>query len=116
LSKEIVYALGVEGTTLFAGTGEGVFLSTDNGTSWTAAGLSNAIVSALAIWGTNIFAGTIYTGVSNGGIFLSTDNGTSWTAVDTGLTNTNISSLAISETDLLQGLMAVVRGGDRCRI
>ena len=108
LSNEIVYALGVEGTNLFAGTGEGVFLSTDNGTSWTAAGLSSANVSALAVspngaGGTNIFAGTTYTGVSNGGIFLSTDNGTSWTAVNTGLTNTNISSLAMSETDLFAG-------------
>ena len=120
LSNEIVYALGVKDTNLFAATGEGVFLSTDNGTSWTAAGLSNAIVSALAIWGTNIFAGTVYTGVSNGGIFLSTDNGTSWTAVDTGLTNTNISSLAISETDLFAGtngngyVEAAVVGHDYC--
>ena len=108
LSNEVVYALGVEGTNLFAGTGEGVFLSTDKGTSWTAAGLSNAIVSALAFFpngagGTNIFAGTIYTSLSNGGIFLSTDNGTTWTAVNTGLTNTNISSLALSETDLFVG-------------
>ena len=108
LSDEIVYALGVEGINLFAATGEGVFLSTDNGTSWAATGLTNANVSSLAIspngaGGTNIFAGTIYTGVSNGGIFLSTDNGTSWSAVNTGLTNTNISSLAMSETDLYAG-------------
>jgi len=63
---------------LFAATEDGVFLSTDNGTSWAATGLTNAFVSALAIspngaGGANIFAGTIYTGVSNGGIFLSTE-------------------------------------------
>ena len=63
----------------------GVFLSTNNGTSWTAVntGLTNTYVYALAVSGTNLFAGTY-----GGGVFLSTNNGTSWTAVNTGLTNT----------------------------
>ncbi|MCK7528688.1 MAG: hypothetical protein MZV64_69590 [Ignavibacteriales bacterium] len=65
----------------------GVFLSTNNGTSWTAVntGLTNTNVRALAVSGTNLFAGT-----DGGGVFLSTNNGTSWTAVNTGLTNTNV--------------------------
>ena len=59
-----VYCFAVSGTNLFAGTGDGVFLSTDNGTSWTAAstGLTNGYVYALAVSGTNLFAGT-YGGV-----------------------------------------------------
>ena len=66
------------GTNLFAGTMYGgVFLSTNNGTSWTAVntGLTNTNVNALAVAGTNLFAGTY-----GGGVFLSTNNGTSWTS------------------------------------
>src|SRR5271169_5139892 len=67
---------------LFAGTwGGGVFLSTNNGTSWTAvnSGLTNFSIMSLAVSGTNLFAGT------QNGLFLSTDNGNSWNAVDSGL-------------------------------
>ncbi len=89
----------VSGTNLFAGTSGGVFLSTNNGTSWTAVnnGLTNTDVRALAVSGTNLFAGT------SGGVFLSTNNGTSWTAVNTGLTNTHVRSLAVSGTNLFAG-------------
>ena len=95
-----VDALVVSGTNLFAGNlGSGVFLSTDNGTSWTAtnAGLTNTNVSALAVSGTNLFAGT------DGGVFLSTNNGTSWTAVNSGLTNTYVLALAVSGMSLFAG-------------
>ncbi len=97
----IVNCLAVSGTNLFAGTGRGgVFLSTNNGTSWTAVnnGLTNTNVYALAVspasggtGGTNLFAGTW-----GDGVFLSTNNGISWTAVNTGLTNTRVWSLAVS--------------------
>ena len=94
-----VRTLAVSGTNLFAGTSGGVFLSTNNGTSWTAAstGLTNIYVHALAVSGTNLFAGT------DGGVFLSTNNGTSWTAASTGLTNTSIYALAVSGTNLFAG-------------
>jgi hypothetical protein len=109
---DLVYALVVSpnetgGTNLFAGTEYGgVFLSTNNGTSWTAANnglpknpdVTSFYVSVFAFavspngtGGTNLFAGTYYSGV-----FLSTDNGTSWTAVNTGLPNTSVLSLAVS--------------------
>ena len=92
-----VLTLAVSGTNLFAGTLGGVFLSTNDGTSWTATGLTNSYVRALAVSGTNLFAGT------QGGVFLSTNNGTSWTAASTGLTNTYVRSLAVSGTDLYAG-------------
>jgi len=46
---------------------------------------------SLAVSGTNLFAGTL-----GGGVFLSTNNGSSWTAVNAGLTNTSVQSLAVS--------------------
>jgi hypothetical protein len=96
-----VRCLAVSGTNLFAGTYlGGVFLSTNNGTSWQAAstGLTNTSVRALAVSGTNLFAGTYWRGV-----FVSTSNGTSWTAVNTGLTNTYVYALAVSGTNLFAG-------------
>jgi hypothetical protein len=75
--------MGASGTNLFAGTSKGVFLSTDNGTSWTYSGLSYHNVYALAAIDTNLFAGTGYDG--SGGVYRSTDNGASWTAVNSGL-------------------------------
>src|SRR5271157_4921638 len=74
-----VNAFAVSGGNLFAGTSVGVFLSTNNGTSWTAI-IVGPMVLSLAVSGSNIFAGT------NEGVFLSTNNGTSWTEVDSGIT------------------------------
>jgi hypothetical protein len=88
-----VFCFAVSGTNLFAGTyGGGVFLSTNNGTSWSAAssGLTNTDVRAFTVSGTNLFAGTL------GGVFLSTNSGTSWSAASTGLTSKLVSALAIS--------------------
>jgi len=56
-----VTCLAVNGSNLFAGgSGGGVFLSTNNGTSWTAVntGLTNTIVGSLAVSDSNLFAGT----------------------------------------------------------
>jgi hypothetical protein len=61
---------GTGGTNLFAGTGGGVFLSTNNGTSWSKVdtGLTNTYVNVFAVspngaGGTNLFAGTEGRGV-----------------------------------------------------
>lgn len=73
-----INALAISGNNIFAGTSYGgVFLSTNNGTSWTAvnSGLTGTLVKSLAISGNNIFAGT------DRGLFLSINNGKSWTAV-----------------------------------
>jgi len=97
-----VISFAVSGTNLFAGTyGGGIFLSTNNGTSWTASSTGlppNTIVRALAVSGTNRFAGT-----EGGGVFLSTNNGMSWTAASTGLSNANVQALAVSGTNLFAG-------------
>ncbi len=60
-----INCFAVSGTNLFAGTDGGVFLSTNNGTSWTAVntGLTNTEILSLAVSGTNLFAGTYGGGV-----------------------------------------------------
>lgn len=104
-----VNAFAVSGTNLFVGTMDsGVFLSTNNGTSWTPVntGLPTFVtefgtnvypVYSFAPSGTNLFAGI------GGGVVLSTNMGTSWTW--TGLTHIDVIALAVSGTNLFAGTM-----------
>ncbi len=97
-----ITCFAVDSTTIFAGTySGGVFLSTNNGQSWTAAkaGLINTNTLALATDGTNLFAGT--QGAYGGGFFISTDNGTSWSA--RGLAPLGVTVLALKGTNLFAG-------------
>lgn len=84
-------------TNLFVGTECGVYLSTDEGMSWTATngGLTNTNVTSMESSGSMLFAGT------NDGVFVSTDIGTSWT--HTGLVNLQVVSLAIKDSLLFAG-------------
>ena len=89
------------GGNIFAGTeSRGVFLSTNNGTSWIAAksGLSDSTVGALSISGANPRAGT-----AERGVFFSTDEGTTWSAANTPLENTPSQNSAASGTNFFAG-------------
>jgi len=91
-----------DGTNIFAanGNGAGIFLSTNNGGTWTAVnnGLTNVSDYSLLISGTNIFTGT-----NGSGVFLSTNNGSNWTQVNTGLTSFWVKALAINGTNIFAG-------------
>ncbi|MGZ4017265.1 MAG: T9SS type A sorting domain-containing protein [Mucilaginibacter sp.] len=78
------------GSTMYAGTGNGVFRSADNGQTWSAAnsGMARKGTHALAVAGNTIYAGTDYDGV-----YYSTNDGANWSAKNTGLNNLNIISL-----------------------
>ncbi len=79
-----IYSIAVHGSNIFIGTGDGVFLSKNKGSSWQIVGFVNMSVTSVISANNNIFAGT--TGISNGGtISLSTDNGSTWTPVYGGL-------------------------------
>ncbi len=85
---------GAGGTYLFSTTDGGAFLSTNNGTRWDPFGSTNIVATVLTASDTLLFAGTFHHGV-----FLSIYNGTgwtNWTAVDSGISNTDIWSLAVS--------------------
>ena len=97
-----INALAVNGSTIFAGTAVGVFLSTDNGTTWTEAdsNLKNSDIHAFAVSGGAVFAGSW-----GGGVFLSTNNGTSWTAVNSGLPpNSYVAALGVNNSTTVAGI------------
>jgi hypothetical protein len=92
-----IVSLAISGSDIFAGTYRGgLFLSSNNGTSWNEINNINSVYS-LAASGGNIFAGT------SAGVFLSTDSCKSWTGVNTGLTNAFVNSLAVSGGTIFAG-------------
>ena len=108
LTNSYIYSLAAIGTDLLAGVGrgcdrvcygDGVRLSTDNGTTWTQTNsyLASRIVWCFAVQSANVFAGT------DSGVFLSTNRGRSWTAVNSGLTKMEVRSLSISGANLFAG-------------
>ena len=98
-SGSAVTCLAVSGANLFAGTDPGgVFLSTDNGSTWSATTLMNTRASVLVVAGQNLFAGT-----QGDGVYLSTNNGKNWTWASNGLRNTYVTALVLSGTNLFAG-------------
>ncbi len=93
--------LAVSGANLLAGAdGGGIFVSTNNGVSWSTRNSGfpiNVGVNTLVVNGTNLFAGT------NKGVYLSTDDGSSWTSINSGLTSQYVFALAILGTNLFAG-------------
>jgi len=82
---------------IYAGTDNGLFVSTDAGKSWDPAGLEATVVNSLVI-DPNV-PQTIYAGVGGGGgdqgVFQGTVGGTQWTPINTGLPDTVVRVVAI---------------------
>lgn len=98
-SGTIVYSLGIApnyatSKTIFAGTDNGIYKSTNGGTTWAQSGLTGNHVQSLAI--SPVFAsdGTVFSGTNSAGIYKSTNGGTSWSQV--GLTGIGVTALAVS--------------------
>lgn len=89
-----IWSLAASGSNIFVGASSGIFLSPNNGSNWS---LSAMYVDALVIKGNYILAGAW------DGIYLSTDNGSSWSAVNKGLNDLTITSIAIDNTNIFIG-------------
>lgn len=100
----VVFSLAVSGSNLFAGTVDGVYVTANQGESWTLVknGLTNPWVWSLAVIGATVFAGT-----DGGGVFATINQGQSWAPVNAGLTNVFVDALAVQGANLAAG----TRGG-----
>ena len=98
-------ALLVHGSDLFAGTkGQGLNLSTDNGSTWARLSIASSYVRALAADNSYLYAGVDNPfGHSADGVHRSSDNGATWTQVNSGLTYKKVHALAVSGADLFAG-------------
>lgn len=96
----LVHALITHNGFAYAGTGNGVFRSGDDGQTWSAAnsGLQLKNISSFAGSGNDLFAGTY-----GDGIYLSSNGGTSWTSKNTGLTSLYVSTLLRTPSGLFAG-------------
>ncbi|MDQ1267024.1 MAG: hypothetical protein QG635_2177, partial [Bacteroidota bacterium] len=99
----------------YAGTAyDGVYLSTDNGNSWTAKndGLTNKEIMVLKTFKSNIFAGAF-----RKGLFLSTDRGNTWLEKNNGLSNVSINDISINDTNIFisngKGIYLSTNNGDK---
>jgi photosystem II stability/assembly factor-like uncharacterized protein len=89
-------------STLYAGTGLGVFKSTNGGKNWTAInnGLNSRFVNTIVIDPLN--PSTLYAGTNSGfgmpenGVYKSVDGGNTWTRRSTGLNNSDVFHLSIN--------------------
>lgn len=101
-----MHSLVVNGSDVYAGTEDGVYRTTNNGTSWTIAsptvnGGDRPQVKAVVVLGSSIFAGT-----AANGIFKSSDAGATWTQSDNGIAGGEghaIQSLIVRGADLIAG-------------
>ncbi len=96
----VVNTLFVNGNNIFAGTDAGVFLSTDNGATWSMRNTGQTWyfhATSFASAGSNLFLG------NSDGVYLSTDNGANWALRESGLTDDNVTALVYDGADLFAG-------------
>lgn len=94
-----IMSFAVDANKLYAGAyWGGVFVSSDDGTTWTQMnnGLSGS-VSAIAVNGNILLAGT------GSGVFRSSDNGNSWIPVNSGLNSQGVTSFVVVGSTIFAG-------------
>jgi photosystem II stability/assembly factor-like uncharacterized protein len=101
----------LDGTTVFAGTHQGVYGSTDGGKNWVREdqGMSDTDVYQLALYQDTLYAAT------STGLFSTYHKNLSWSAIDAGLPVSNwpVSAIAISDSEYFTSVYNVLYITDR---
>lgn len=82
-----VYCFIQKDGNIFAGTDDGVYISTNDGVNWakTSTVLDERVISCFCVNGNTIFAGILGASVTTGlGVYASTNNGLTWSTVNFG--------------------------------
>ncbi|HZV12031.1 MAG TPA: T9SS type A sorting domain-containing protein, partial [Candidatus Kapabacteria bacterium] len=98
LDDYYVYSLAIQSDTIFAGTGVGLYMSSDYGASWVLSSLTDVTVDGLLVNNDTIFAGT-----GTQGVYVSTDKGADWTQRNVGLTNMNVRTFLVKDGNVFAG-------------
>ena len=83
-----IYTLAQKDSLLIAGTGSGVYFSSNDGSSWykPSTQLNNKVISCLATNGNMVFTGILGASVQDPlGVYATSNNGVNWTMVNNGL-------------------------------
>jgi photosystem II stability/assembly factor-like uncharacterized protein len=105
LNNHTVYSLAFDpsdSSKMYAGTAEGIFLSSNGGNSWTPSTLNGVAVYSTVVSpsdGDVIYAGT------KDGYYFSSDSGATWTQDNRDLINLVLQSLHVSVDDIYLGSM-----------
>lgn len=100
VNESLLQALAVKGNRIFAGTSEGIFLSTDYGATWTprSNGLTYTNVHAIDFIDSSVIAGCW------AGLYKSVDNGVTWTDITHQVPYDNwINCLTVHDTVIYAG-------------
>lgn len=101
-TNNIINAFETLGTNIYAGTNvNGIYISANNGTTWTQSSMNNKTVYSFTTIGTNIYAGLLNNPNGSGGVWLSINNGATWT--QTTLNSRHIISFAVLGSNLFAG-------------
>jgi photosystem II stability/assembly factor-like uncharacterized protein len=102
VSQINAFAVGRE--MLFAGTGSGVYTSTDGGQRWTGMSLTSRYVNSLIAKGGTLFA-AVWEGKNS--VYSSEDNGSTWVAINNGFpSNVYVQELATDGERVFAGTSA----------
>ncbi len=100
LTSTITYSIEAGDTRIYAGTGNGLFVSNDHGANWSV--ISNTLLQGHEIFHLAISGSTLLAGGFDA-LFYSTDNGVSWTQASLGINNPGVLSVAIDNSRFLAG-------------
>ena len=74
-----VQCIATNGSSIFAGTGDNIYLSTNNGSSWT--GVNNGITADSYIYSIVFSGSNVFAAAYSQGLLVSSDNGGQWTRI-----------------------------------
>lgn len=106
-----VKSISISTPNVIVSTLDGIYISTNNGFSWTA---SNSGITGIDITGIATAGSSVLIGSAKNGVFVSSDNGMTWSRNNAGITSPYINSIIASNGMLYvsAGYQHVFRSGD----
>ncbi|MBK7215038.1 MAG: T9SS type A sorting domain-containing protein [Bacteroidales bacterium] len=104
LAPAYIFSLTYSGNTLFAGTQEGVFASTDDGITWIKK--TNGMPASQEVNAIYANGSYLYAGFKQNGVFRSSDNGNNWIERNEGMSGIPVFSMVTKGNSLFAGTAA----------